>query len=49
MNEPPQFTLADIRRRTHPTTVRRILYVLRRWPLIPILIIGTLISCAIFA
>ena len=41
--------LADINRRTHPSIARRTYYVLRRWPLIPILIIGTLISCALFA
>ena len=49
MNQPTRLTLADINRRTHPTTARRVLYVLRRWPLIPILIIGALVTCALFA
>ena len=49
MNQPTRLTLADIHRRTHPTTARRVLYVLRRWPLIPIIIIGALITCALFA
>lgn len=39
----------DMQRRMRPSTVRRALYVLRRWPLIPIVIIGTLVACAIFA
>ena len=49
MYQPPQFTLADIHRRTHRTTATRIFYVLRRWPLIPLLIIVTLVTCAVFA
>ena len=49
MYQPPQFTLADIHRRTHRTTATRIFYVLRRWPLIPILIIVALVTCAAFA
>ena len=49
MNQASRITLAEIHRRTHPTTFRRALYVLRRWPLIPIAIIGTLVICAVFA
>lgn len=49
MNQATRLTLADIQRRTHPTVGRRMYYVLRRWPLIPILIIGALLSCALFA
>ena len=49
MYQPPQFTLADIHRRTHRTTATRIFYVLRRWPIIPILIIVALVTCAAFA
>ena len=49
MSQATSLTLADIHRRTHPSIPRRVYYVLRRWPLIPILIIGTLISCAAFA
>ena len=49
MNQSTRLTLVDIDRRTHPSMKRRVFYVLRRWPLIPILIIGTLISCALFA
>ncbi len=49
MNQVTRLTLADIHRRTNPSASRRVLYVLRRWPLIPIIIIGTLVSCAIFA
>ena len=49
MSQANRLTLADINRRTHPSIAKRTYYVLRRWPLIPILIIGTLISCALFA
>ena len=49
MSESIRLTLADIHRRTHRTTATRIFYVLRRWPLIPILIIVTLVTCAVFA
>ena len=49
MSQANRLTLADINRRTHPSIPRRVYYVLRRWPLIPILIIGTLISCTVFA
>ena len=49
MNPSSRLTLADIQRRTHPTAARRVYYVLRRWPIIPIIIIGVLLSCALFA
>ena len=49
MNQSARLTLADIRRRTHPSMLRRVYYVLRRWPLIPIFIIGALMICALFA
>ena len=41
--------LADIERATHQTSLSKTLYVLRRWPVFPIFIIGTLIICAVFA
>ena len=49
MSQANRLTLTDINRRTHPSISRRVYYVLRRWPLIPILIIGTLVSCTVFA
>ena len=49
MNQSTRFTLADIHRRTHRTIATRIFYVLRRWPIIPILIIVALVTCAAFA
>ena len=49
MNPSSRLTLADIQRRTHPTAARRVYYVLRRWPIIPIIIIGVLLTCALFA
>ena len=49
MSQATSLTLTDIHRRTHPSIFRRIYYVLRRWPLIPILIILTLLICAAFA
>ena len=49
MNQPIRLTLDDIQRRTHPSPIRRALYVLRRWPLIPIIIISALVTCALFA
>ena len=49
MSQPTRLTLSDLHRRNHPTVARRVLYVGRRWPLIPLLIIGALITCAVFA
>ena len=49
MNQTRRITLADIDRRAHPGAARRVWYVLRRWPLIPIMIIGALVACAVFA
>ncbi len=41
--------LADIERRAQPSLWRKTRYVLRRWPLIPLLIIGSLVAGALFA
>ena len=49
MNRSTRLTLADIERRTQPGLLARARYVLRRWPLIPMLIIGALVVCAVFA
>ncbi len=49
MSQANSVTLADIQSRTRRSTLKRTYYVLRRWPLIPILIIGTLVSCAVLA
>ncbi len=42
-------SVVDIESRAKPNAVGKALYVLRRWPVIPILIIGTLVVCAVFA
>ncbi len=44
-----RITLADIERRTQPRLRDKARYVLRRWPVLPILIIGSLAVAAAFA
>lgn len=46
---PSLLALADIERRMQPGLLGRMLYVLRRWPLIPMLIIAALVGGAVFA
>ena len=41
--------LESIERATHQTTLSKVLYVLRRWPVFPIFIIVTLVISAVFA
>ncbi len=49
MKQSTRLTLADIERRTQPGFLDKVRYVLRRWPLFPMLIIGALVVCAVFA
>lgn len=42
-------TLSDLENLQRQSTLERTLYVFRRWPLIPMLILSILIACAIFA
>ena len=44
-----QLTLADIEAATKESAFERSLYVFRRWPLIPMFILGVLVLCALFA
>ena len=44
-----QLTLADIEAATKESALERSLYVFRRWPLIPMFILGVLVLCALFA
>ncbi len=44
-----QLTLSDISVSGRKSTLQQALYVLRRWPLIPMLLLGVLVVCAIFA
>ncbi|MDP7103910.1 MAG: ABC transporter permease [SAR202 cluster bacterium] len=44
-----QLSSSDISELGKVSTLQQTFYVLRRWPIIPMLILGTLITCAIFA
>ena len=44
-----QKTLEELQDVNRESFLNRAIYVLRRWPLIPFIILGTLIICAIFA
>ena len=44
-----KITLAELEKSTHTTSISRALYVIRRWPIIPFIILGVLILCALFS
>lgn len=44
-----QMATSELENLNRVTTVEKVLFVIRRWPLIPMLILGVLIICALFA
>ena len=44
-----KITLAELEKSTHESSISKALYVVRRWPIIPFIILGVLILCALFS